>query len=454
MDLNKFNSINTPLDELFSKKITENGDDALGTTGNNLLDILFMSEYYQNHLNEVYSKIGDSEIEQLFAMFIRDPRFGLGRRDLGRVLMKISNVSPDDIVKAGRFDDLYAGKDNPLIIEFSWVKFLWDQVQSGNQLAKKWMPRFNTRYHLLAKGFCKVLNISEKEYRKAIKCDTVESKLSSNKIEEINYESVPSLAMIKYYNRFLKEESFLEYLDSVRSGDKKINVSTTTVYDIYKNREKIDADLFFEKIEKIPMSVCPILDTSGSMWDNNDSIGKAISVAYYLAKCSTYANNQVVSFSSQPQLINIQERETTSDKYDWLGYEFGKSNKFSRELNSMYTGDCSNTDFAKVINLLSKLEEYPEYFVILSDMEFDHGSRQSTKEVFSLFDRFGVKSKVVWWNFNSRNNTVTINKDEPRCIYLSGYNPTLLKYLESGFDGIAFLEKLLKEYAKNIGKQI
>ena len=447
MDLQQFDNIKTPLDELFSHKLTENGDDALSTTGNNLLDILFMTEYYQNNLEDVKEKIGDSDIEKLFSMFIRDPRFGIGRRDLGRVLMKQAGVSPDDIVLAGRFDDLYADTQScELVVPLEWVKYMWKEVLAGNELAKKWMPRFNTKHHLVANGFCKVLGVSEKEYRKAIKCNTVENKLSDHRIDEIDFEKVPSLAMIKYYNRFSKESGFADYLESVRSGEKKLNVSTTTVYDIYRNRDKIDADLFFDKLEKIPMNVCPILDTSGSMHDANDSIGKATSIAYYLAKCSTYANNQVVSFSSRPQLLNIHEID--------YNYRYGNSNKFSRELNSIYTGDCSNTDFGAVIKLLKDLHSFPEYFVVLSDMEFDEGSSRSVREVFDLFDTLGVKSKIVWWNFNSRNSTVTVDKNEPRCIYLSGYNPTLLKYLESGFDGMKFLEKLLTEYAKNIGKDV
>lgn len=450
MDLQQFDNIKTPLDELFSHKITENGDDALSTTGNNLLDILFMTEYYQNNLEEAKEKIGESDIEKLFSMFIRDPRFGVGRRDLGRVLMKQAGVSPEDIVLAGRFDDLYADSQScELVVPLEWVKYIWKEVLAGNELAKKWMPRFNTKHHPVAKGFCKVLGISEKEYRKSIKCNTVESKLTDHRIDEIEYEKVPSLAMIKYYKRFSKESKFVEYLESVRNGEKKLNVSTTTVYDIYRNRDKIDADLFFDKLEKISLSVCPILDTSGSMNDTNDSIGKATSIAYYLAKCSTYANNQVVSFSSRPQLLNIREMDRP-DGYCW--YRYGNNNKFSRELNSMYTGDFSNTDFGAVITLLKDLRSFPEYFVVLSDMEFDEGSNRSVHDVFDLFDSVGVKSKIVWWNFNSRNSTVTIDKNEPRCIYLSGYNPTLLKYLESGFDGMKFLEKLLTEYAKNIGK--
>lgn len=433
------------LERLFNEKRTENGDISYRSTGNNLLDILFMTEYFQKHLNEV--SIGTSAKEKLFSMFIRDPRWGLGRRELGRQLMGLSNVSYDNIVKAGRYDDLYN------IPGFSYVlvaKYMWERVLAGDALAKKWMPRFNTKDDKIAKEFCKMLGITQKQYRKAIKGDTVENLLSTHQEYKINYEHVPSLAMIKYYKRFSKEPAFQSYLANVKKGTAKLNVSTTNVYDIYRNRATIDADLFFDKLEKIKINCIPILDTSGSMHDSNDSIGKAMSIAYYLAKCSTYCNNHVVSFSSRPELIKIHE--SMQYKYVWgSGKIFNTSNRFSREINSMYTGDCSNTNFGAVIKLLSNLDEYPEYFVVLSDMEFDKGSSMSKDEVMSLFKNKGIKTKIIWWNFNDRNTTVP-ETDEYGNIYLSGYSPMLLKYLEAGFDGNIFLDKLLEEYAKNIEK--
>ena len=72
------------------------------------------------------------------------------------------------------------------------------------------------------------------------------------------------------------------------------------------------------------------------MCDSNDSFGKANSIAHYLAKCSTYANNQVISFSSRPQLMTIRGRN------------------YIEEIRSMYTGDCSNTNFGAVMEILKK----------------------------------------------------------------------------------------------------
>ena len=432
------------LEKLFAQKRTENGDFAYSTTGNNLLDILFMTAYYEKNLDKV--KIGNSEKDKLFSMFIRDGRFGLGRRDLGRELMKQSGVTAENVVKAGRFDDLIY---NPTADNIS---FLRQELLKGNELAKKWCPRLTCKDRKLAQALCKEWKLSEKEYRKIIKTDTTENKLSHHRIDDIKFDQVPSLAMIKYYKRFMQEDRFQEYLASVKKGEKKLNISTTTVYDIYKNRESIDADLFFDKLDKIKINCIPVLDTSGSMQDDNDSIGKATCIAHYLAKCSTFCNGQVVSFSSEPQLLTITDKPRKITGYwGYSGYQtyYGNANKYCRELNSLYTGDCTNTDFGKVMDLFAGLNEVPEYLVVLSDMEFDYGSRLSKERTIQLFKSKGYKTKIVWWNFNSRNTTIP-ETDDYGNIYISGYSPNLLKFLECGFDGNKFLDKLLDEYKKHI----
>ena len=434
------------LERLFNKKRTENGDIAYRSTGNDLLDILFMTSYYEKHLEELKYKIGTSEKEKIFARFIRDPRHGLGRRALGRALMCLSKVDAFDVVKSGRYDDLlYIGRKEDLNV-------LVMEAMRGNELAKKWLPRLNSRKGYIAREICRQYKLRESEYRRLIRVETTEKKLTEHRGSEIEFEHVPSLAMIKYYDRFKRgedtKERFEAYLESVKKGEKELKVSTTTVYDIYKNREKIDADLFFDKLEKIEISCVPILDTSGSMWDSNDSIGKAISIAHYLAKCTTYCRGYVISFSDNPKLMKIDERSKPVST--WNNYcFFGNDSKYSRELNSMFTGDVGSTNFGAVMELLETLHDLPEYLVVLSDMEFNMGSHESKEKLQKLWKEKGYTTKIVWWNFNSRHKTVP-EMDEMGNIYLSGYSPMLLKYLEVGFDGEKFLDKLLKEYVKKV----
>ena len=451
------------LEKLFATKKTENGDIAYKTTGDNLTDLFFMTPYFEKNLDQVH--IGESEKEKIFSMFIRDPRFGLGRRDLGRKLMQLSNVSATNIVLAGRYDDLWhiPTKEN--------IEYLKGQVRN-NELAKKWMPRLTGKDKKIAKALCKMWGITEQEYRALIKTDsTTEYKLSYaereegtplndlfNKgnythplVDDINFEQVPSLAMTKYLHTFSTREDlkdrFSEYINAVKENKAKVNTKTTNVYDAYKTanaysvqtqeedaREVVANKIVDNAVVGVEMDAICILDPSGSMgWlGSGGLIDKATSVAYALATKSTYAPNQVISFSSNPHLMTI------------------KGNTLKEKYQSMYTGDCSNTDFGKVMNLLSKLERYPEYLIVMSDMEFDYGSNQSKKETMRIFKEHGANTKIIWWNFNDRNKT-TPEFDEYGNIYLSGYNMQILKLLENKFDMTTYIDKILEDYRKKVG---
>lgn len=445
---------NMNVEQVFGNvKMTENGDLAFNSTNNALIDILFMTEYYQKHLNEMPT-LDVNDYNKLFAMFMRDPRFGMGKRDIGRMLLANENATIEDILKCGRVDDLF---HIPTIEWYSLLDYLKSEIENGNELVKKWMPRYSSKNLMLARAIAKHWGMNKQQYGKFIKCNTtVESKLSHHNADEINFEHVPSLAAIKYAKRFANgedtKERYAQYLDDVRSGKKELKISTTTVYDIYKNRTKIDADLFFDKLEKIALSCVPVVDTSGSMWDENDSAGKALAIGHYLAKCSTYMPNKVVSFSSNPQLITLGSTPHRFDYYGFCGNIDDDNNSeslYRKEIGSMYTGDCSNTDLAKVMDLFKMVDDVPEYIVILSDMEFDMGSKYKKDELMKLWKEKGYRTKIVWWNFNSRATTCP-EMDSEGNIFMSGYNPMLLKFLSTSFDSQKFLDKLLTEYKKNI----
>ena len=462
------------IEKLMNTKKTENGDKAYKTTGNNLTDLFFMTPYFEKNLGQV--KIGTSEKEKLFAMFIRDPRFGLGRRDLGRELMKQAEVPFYDIALAGRYDDLWH------IPTDENLNYFRTKLNEGDELAKKWAPRLTGKDRRIAKALCKMWEISEKEYRELIKTDsTTEYKLSYAEkvadlspltelfhryvyehplVEKIDFEKVPSLAMTKYLHTFSTREDlkerFAEYIKAVKEDKAKIKTTTTNVYDGYKTatrscdwttqeveeeaREVVAKKIVEDAVVDVEMNAIVILDTSGSMgWfsgnlpNKGSNMERAMSLAYALSIKSTYAPNQLISFSSRPQLMTIKG-DTMKAKY-----------------KSMYTGDCSNTDFGAVMKLLQGLKKYPEYLIVLSDMEFDCGSHQSKEETMELFKRYGAETKIIWWNLNDRNKTVP-EFDEYGNIYLSGYNIQILKLLENKFDMSTYIDKILEKYRKDVYK--
>lgn len=416
---------NSELDRLFSDiTTTENGDVCYTTTGDYLLDILFKTDYFSEHLEEV--KLNPNIVEKVFAMFIRDPRFGVGKRDLGRHLLQQTGATFDEIMYAGRADDLWK-------MRFEFVDEIKRRIDSGDEYAelyKKWLPRYSSKNLAYAREIAKHWGMSKQEYGHYIKCDhTVENLLSRKREEEIIFEHVPGLAGLKYSKAFRRkcQKRYEEYLKKVEEGKAQLHLSTVNCYDIYRNY-KIDQNLFFEKyLEDIDLkgSWIPIVDVSGSM-GYNDSIGKALSIGYTLSRTSTYAPNEFLTFSVRPQLIRVS----------------GKFNQDMQDMNRAYWE--GNTDLSNVMSLLKRLKNsYPDWIVILSDMQFDQGSNESVQELMDHFRAIGAPTKILWWNF--RCNTAP-EKDSNGNVYLSGYNPRLLQYLQAGFDGKRFLNTLLQAY--------
>ena len=69
-----------------------------------------------------------------------------------------------------------------------------------------------------------------------------------------------------------------------------------------------------------------------------------------------------------------------------------------------------------------------------------------------LFEEKGIKTRVIFWNFNPRNQSVPMTMDEFGNVYFSGYSPWLLQYLQVGFDGQRFLHELIDTYKKNLNE--
>lgn len=456
-----------------NQTLTQNGDLAYKSTNDHLVDLLFKTEYLREHLDEV--EIGSSNTEKLFAMMIRDPRFGLGQRNVGRRLMRLSGCTLNAFLVAGRADDIWK--------EFygteQWTQaadFLLRECENvwsdNNVLVRKWMPRYprknilkdkqnepikdengnkvNCKYTKQQKHVLDVIDslmrisaMSKKEYKHFIKCDsTTEYELSHHIEDSIIFEHVPSLAHIKYTPTFMRnpklKERYAEYLEGVRNGTRKINTAVSTVYDIYKNRNKegFDADMWFDHLEKISGSFLPIIDVSGSMSfpENHDALGKALSIGYYLSRYSTFMTNKFMSFSERPRIVDI---DTTS---------------FVDAINSIKRGPMGyNTNFEAVMNVLKQVpnSELPEWIVVLSDMNFDQGAHTTIEEVMDMWHENGITTKIIWWNLSSM-NAVCPETVAGGNIFMSGYSPMLLKFLKVGFDARMFLDEMLDGYAKNI----
>jgi len=463
--------------------ITENGAVGYATSGKKLLDLNFAVSSLR--------KLGEKEIEHKFAeafaenkeyairwMFmLRDVRGGLGERRSFRIMFKwLAQYDKEDALKLipllaeyGRYDDLFCLMDTSLeddVIQFISKQFHQDIADLADgkpsiSLLAKWMPSINTSSdttRALANRLCKAFGMQPKNYRKALsslraKIDVVEKKMSANKWTDINYQSVPSKANIRYKDAFLKHDPAgrQKFLDKVESGEAKINSAANFPTDIvykYSTPGMSRPDATLEALWKalpavnLERNLLTVADVSGSMWTQVDNksrmraIDVSIALGIYTSEHLTgpFAD-KVMTFSDSPALVSLKNCKTlaqklnTVERMDWGG----------------------STNIAAVFDLILKTavdnqlkqEDIPDVLIV-SDMEFNQGTysygagRYSANET-ALFKEIGRKFKaagyafprLIYWNVASRTGTIPLTQNEAGVALVSGYSQNVLKMVMS-----------------------
>lgn len=440
------------LKQAFNVTKTTNGDTAYNSSLNKYIDLIFKLVQYRKSPNTINITLdSNNEYDKWFARVIRDCRYGFGEREVGRKLLEQIRETPINVFNIGRADDIFElgynlVKSRKDLKGGEYWQYLYEKLNSTkkndieNYNIRKWMPRERGKNKNKIKLFRKTFELSPKQYRKAISNnDTVEAILSRQDIVK-DYEKVPSLAMLKHFNSFIKtdKENFENYLESVRKGTKKMNTSTMTPYDIalkYEKRELSgnDCDLIFEQLPKINFGkIIPIVDNSGSMYDSEMSYLKARAIGHYVAKNSSYMKNHIITFSDHPELLEL-------------------SNNYEQDMEILNSfRDIGSTDFGKVMKLLSKVtEDLPDYLLVLSDMQFNSGSANTKDKAMEILQKRNPNLRIIWWNFNVEDTTFP-ETDSYGNIFLGGYNPLLLKFLEVGFNGQELVDKIVNEYKEKM----
>lgn len=351
-------------------------------------------------------------------------------------------------------------------------------------LLAKWLPSYNTSSYetkkkaILVAKKCFNLDLvnpsDQKTYRKMISTvrkalKLTETAMASNKWTEIDYSAVPSKAILKYKNAFNKHDPsrYHEYLEKVANGEEKINASVAYPSDIvykyiYDHRTGLflldEEDLTLEEMWKaLPQydfgdkDILAVVDGSGSMLTH---VGKgtkmnALSVAFSLGIYFADHNHgpfkdTFITFSHDPHIVKFNEGSSLKKKIDRLLEE----------------DDINNTNVEKVFELILdtaikndyKQEDLPGAICVITDMEFDLSqsvaaynyypdfsadfSELSQKRLFDeIADRYnkaGYKlPKVIFWNVNSRTNTIPICENELGVSLVSGYSTHILKMVLS-----------------------
>lgn len=494
--------------ESINKSVTENGAVGYKTSGKALLDLNYMLSSMRNmDENMIWSYFSSAYSENptlavLWLFFARDVRGGCGERRVFRVIFaRLCYKNPDLGIKLlpilpvyGRWDDLvdvFCG-DVPCIIKSKALDIISQQLQYDiiNQnnggmvsLCAKWLPSENTSSKTTrrkAELVRNALEMTPRRYRKTLSSlrkyiDVTEVKMSSGEWEKIEYDFVPSRAAMNYRKAFERHDSerYNKYLCSVNNGESVIHSATLYPYDIvhaYQAQRGNGVDQTLEAQWKtlpntVPMnrSTLVVVDGSASM---KSCIGNSkvscldVSYAlgiYFAEKLSGPYRNQFITFSAHPHYVNLWDDSSLRDKLDIM-------ERFN---------DCSNTDIAKVFDLILdtavkyslKQDELPANILIVSDGEFDDMTSQFGETVDEyLFEKIRLRwetagyqlPRLVFWNVCSRTGTIPVTDGINGVALVSGFSPNIADMVMSGeLDPYKCLvDKLMSERYKAVADRL
>lgn len=467
------------------KTITENGAVGFKTTGSKVVDLNFRIPSFRRGIDkELFDKAikEDAKLTMKWLLYLRDVREGVGERKSFRDFfvylcdkhIDLANkmIKHVDLAEYGRWDDIVdiAYRVQNMYIKNHLVGNIIGQLnedlanmkqENGVSLLAKWLSSPNTsskKTRAKAKFLCKELNMSEKQYRKILSklrayIDVVECKMSANKWEDIDYSTVPSKANVNYRNAFEEhdEERRVRYLESLKNGETKINANAMFLHDIvhaYSDEAwSISHKEYDETLEQLwkAQDKCEgfkdtvvVRDGSGSMTvpvggSGLTALEVADAITLYCAENNEgIFKDKFITFGSHAKLIDVSHLDNLRDKLEYL---------------AEYT-DCSSTNIEGVFDLILNTavknnvaqEDLPKTVFIISDMEFNiaqgYYTAKNNKALFeTIADKYKDKGyelpKLVFWNVNSRTNTVPLTQNENGVILISGFSKNLMDMVMS-----------------------
>lgn len=466
----------------FNMTTTENGAVAYQSTMNACLDAFgslgAMRFSDEEDIIRTYSNayIEDRELALKLLFYMRDIRGGQGQRRVFRTILKwLANNCPNDVINNldnilffGRGDDYLClfGTD----VEFPVLKKIKEILRkdveamlAGKEcsLLAKWLPSENAssaETKKYAKRIISSLGISPREYRKTLSelrkyIDVTEVKMSANKWDKINYNTVPAKAAMNYSDAFLRHDmdNYVDYLQHLSVGRAKINSASLFPVDIvhkvyekgnYCNvKDRVVLDAMWKALPnylegKEETGIC-VVDTSGSM--RGLPLEVAVSLGMYCAdKCHGPFKNHFITFSSRPQLVELKGNDIV-DKVHNIKCIVEDTNieaVFDLILRTAINNGC-------------KQEDIPSKLYIISDMQFNeaqgyggwgwYGYNSSKPKPFmkimrKKFEDAGYKMPtLIYWNVRaSKCGMFHEMYDGENIAMVSGYSASLFKSIIEG----------------------
>ena len=460
-------------------KTTENGARAYNTLGNALTDLFAQIGALRPRTEkEIADKYADAfVVNPLLAtkmlFYAGNIRGGLGERRTFRLCLKWLATNHPSIVNKNitliphfnRWDSMFVLVGTPCEKEM-W-EVIADQLNTDMaavvasrtsakpkpiSLLAKWMPTETASSKAtrdLAFHAMRNLGLSARQYRKVLSAlrkhlKVVETSMSAQEWDAIQYAQVPSYAMKNYRNAFATHdpEGFAAYKSSLVKGEAKVNASTLYPYDLvgqYMHGKAHGVDTIVEAQWKaLPNyvtgenNILVMADVSGSMsWHGGRPMDTSIAMATYFAQRNKGAyHNLYMTFTSDPHFIELREGDTLA--------------ACVRKVQSAGVGLSTNLEKAfdyilhHAINHHVSDKEMPKALVVVSDMEIDQYMRQSKMDFVDVmrakFARHGLSlPKLILWNVEARNDTFLSKQEGVICV--SGQSASTFRELCGNLDG-------------------
>ena len=390
-------------------------------------------------------------------------RGGLGERRTFRICLHWLAMNHPTIVKKNiqnialfnRFDSLFA------LVGTSCEKDMWSYVQKilvndlqnmrdGKpcSLLAKWMPTetaSSKKTRTLARKAIYAFKITERQYRQILSSlrkyiKVVERKMSNNEWDDINYPTVPSYAMSRYSQAFLKHdnERYSKYIEDLNDGKTKVNASTLYPYDLVRNymgwssQNNLVAEQQWKALPNYisgENNIIVMADVSGSMFGRpmETSIGLAI---YFAERNKGDYQNCYMTFTDRPHFIKINPNDTLREKVAQVKRtDIG----YNTNLEAAFNYILSNATYNNVSN-----EDMPKALVVISDMEIDKYMRGRglgfIDTMKNKYAQFGYElPKLIFWNVEARNDTFLSQSED--VINISGQSASIFKTFIGALNG-------------------
>lgn len=382
----------------------------------------------------------DKEIAFKLLLWLRDCRGGAGNRSGAREIYTwLAQVDPLWIVaniyslpQVGRWDDLRSLFGTTIEDK---VATMWSTaLVENNVLAAKWADRKDKPLQIH-------LGLDEARLRKFLsdirKDYLTEKKMCEKSWKQINYEHVPSVAMARYTNAFVRNDGprFEKFKKSVEKGSKKINATTLFPHDCVitaRHGDRKTADLQFNALpnylEGTNERIIVISDTSGSMSCFIGGKVQAVDVSQALA---LYCSEKIGK--ENPFYRKFIGFCSESKFKDWNGRTFSDAVRnrdiFDGAIGATRIDTALNFILTSAQNFGAKNEHMPTTLLIISDMQFHSGCKSEGTEVEKAMKRWEEagynRPKIVYWNTAGYpGSQATANHKDIAMI--SGFSPAIL----------------------------